>query len=186
MSEQPSKAPYLWAALSVVAIVAAAWFNQSRVPAVIPGNPSPAFTVLNADGEPVSSEEWEGKVILVNIWATWCAPCREEMPSMQRLYEQFDPSDFEILAISVDAEMGDRDTRGYPGGDPVAFAESLSLTFPILRDSSQDIERIFQTTGVPESFLIGRDGVIYKRVAGAAPWNAASNVAQVQRLVDGQ
>lgn len=184
MSDRHSRAPYAWAAAGVVAVVAAAWFNQSRVVPAIPGNPAPSFEVMAPGGEAVRLEDYSGKVVLLNVWATWCGPCREEMPSMQRLYQQFSPEDFEILAVSVDALPGQRDLRGYLAGDPVAFADSLGLTFPILLNPSGEIERIFQTSGVPESFLIGRDGMIYKRVAGSTAWDAEANRIQVKRLVE--
>lgn len=184
MSHKNSRAPYVWAGLGVLAVVAAAWITQSRITPTIPGNPAPSFEVTRPTGEVVSLNDYAGKVVLLNIWATWCGPCREEMPSMERLYALFDPADFEILAISVDALPGQRDLRGYLAGDPVAFADSLELTFPILRDPGGEIERIFQTTGVPESFLIGRDGMIYKRVAGSTAWDGEANVAQIRRLVE--
>jgi len=129
--------------------------------------------------------DYEGKVLLVNIWATWCSPCREEMPSMERLYTSIDDSDFEIVAISVDAPFGESDTFGRPGGDLQTFVGSLGLSFPILHDPSGKVQRTFQTTGVPESFVIDRDGVIFKEVAGATAWDAEQNVQLIQRLLGG-
>jgi peroxiredoxin len=106
------------------------------------------------------------------------------MPSLQRLYETVGHEDFEILAVSVDAPFGQRDTAGRPGGDLRAFADSLGLTFPILHDPSGKIQEIFQTTGVPESFVIDRDGVILKKVAGATAWDAPPNIQLIQRLLE--
>ena len=104
---------------------------------------------------------------------------------MQRLYDLFGGEDFEIAAISVDApETSLRSALG-GGGDPVAFAADLGLTFPILLDPSGEIQRIYRTSGVPESFLVGRDGYIYKKVAGATAWDSPTNVELVRRLVGG-
>ncbi len=178
--------PYLVAILVAGAVVAAAWLARDRLQPVVSGYPAPAFEVVDEDGSPVTLETYEGKVLLLNVWATWCAPCREEMPSMQRLYEHFDPDDFEIAAISIDVPLGQVDAGGNPGGDPLAFAMALGLTFPILLNPSGDIQRIYRTTGVPESFLIGRDGVIYKKVAGATNWDSEANVGLVERLVGGE
>jgi peroxiredoxin len=102
---------------------------------------------------------------------------------MQRLYEQLEGEDFEILAVSIDAPAGSFDLFGREGGDLVTFAEELELTFPILHNPSGDIQQIYQTTGVPESFVIGKDGVIYKKVAGDTEWDAPENVELIRRLL---
>lgn len=104
---------------------------------------------------------------------------------MQRLWEALEDDDFEILAVSVDASLGEVDSAGRPGGDVWAFADSLGLTFTILHDPSGGIQRTYQTTGVPESFLIGRDGTIYKKVIGAMEWDAGQNRELIERLLDG-
>jgi peroxiredoxin len=104
---------------------------------------------------------------------------------MQRLYDSLEGEDFEILAVSVDAPVGESDEFGRPGGDLEAFADELGLTFPILHNPSGDIQRIYQTTGVPESFVIGRDGTIYKKVAGPTQWDATVNEELVRRLLAG-
>ena len=131
----------------------------------------------------MSLEDFDGKVILLNIWATWCEPCLEEMPSMQRLYDELDDDDFEILAVSIDAPLGQSDDFGRAGGDLDVFAKELGLTFRILHDPSGEIQRTYQTTGVPETFLIGKDGVIYKKVAGGTRWDAPVNQDLVRRLL---
>jgi cytochrome c biogenesis protein CcmG, thiol:disulfide interchange protein DsbE len=122
-------------------------------------------------------------VVLVNIWATWCGPCRTEMPSMERLYKKLGDEDFEIMAVSIDAELGFFDRAGNAGGDIKAFADSLGLTFPLLHNPSGDIQRLYRTTGVPETFLIGRDGIIYKEVAGGTEWDAPDHQELIQRLL---
>ena len=179
-----SRRPYLVALAVSVALVAGAWFGRSRIPPVVSGYPAPDFEVVDADGNPVTLETYEGKVLLLNVWATWCGPCREEMPSMQRLYDTFSREDFEIAAISIDAPVGGSDRAGNPGGDPLAFARELDLTFPILLNPSGDIQRTYRTTGVPESFLISTDGIIYKKVAGSTAWDSEANVGLVGRLVE--
>lgn len=108
---------------------------------------------------------------------------------MQRLYESLKKhggaEDFEILAVSIDAPIGEQDTSGNPGGDLRAFADEYDLTFPILHDPSGAIRRIYQTTGVPESFVIGKDGLIYKKVAGPTEWDLPVNQELVRRLLGG-
>ena len=185
MAERASRGPYIVAILVALGVVGLAWLNRNRIQPVVAGSDAPDFQVADVRGEGVSLDDYEGRVVLLNIWATWCAPCRAEMPSMERLYQQFSPEDFEIAAVSVDAPTGQFDFGGMPGGDPVAFADSLELTFPILIDQEGGIRRTYATTGVPESFLIGRDGIIYKHYAGETRWDSDSNVELVRRLVEG-
>lgn len=179
------RSPYLWAALSLGVLVLVAWMGRGHYRPVTTGGPAPDFTVTNLEGATVELSDYAGKVVLLNIWATWCAPCLEEMPSMQRLYEALQGEDFEILAVSIDAPLGQRDPFGRPGGDLEEFADNLGLTFTILHNPSGDIQRTYQTTGVPESFVIGRDGIIYKKVAGGTQWDAEVNEALVRRLLAG-
>ncbi len=164
-------------------IVVVAWIGRESYQPIITGAEAPDFAAVDMTGGEVSLSDFEGKVVLLNVWATWCAPCREEMPSMQRLFEALEGTDFEILAVSVDARLGESDAFGRPGGDLVAFANELGLTFPILHDPTGDIQQLYQTTGVPETFLIGRDGVIYKKVAGGTEWDAPVNQELVRRLL---
>ena len=178
------RSPYLWAIIVVTTVVTVAWVGRENYQPVITGSVAPEFTVSSVDGEVVKLSDFVGsKVLLVNVWATWCPPCVVEMPSMQRLYESIDDEDFLVLAVSVDAPFGEVDVAGRPGGDLAAFAEELGLTFPILHNPSGDIQPLYQTTGVPESFVIGKDGVIYKKVAGPTEWDAATNEELIRRLL---
>ncbi|MDE2974665.1 MAG: TlpA disulfide reductase family protein [Gemmatimonadota bacterium] len=170
------------ATLAGAVVLAAVWFSRQRIPPVVAGYPAPDFAVTDTEGEPVTLDSYRGKVLLLNVWATWCAPCREEMPSMQRLYDLFPREDFDIAAISIDARPERLGARGNPSGDPVAFARELGLTFPVLLDPSGGIQRTYRASRVPESFLIGRDGIIYKKVAGAAEWDSETNVELIRRL----
>lgn len=178
--------PYLAALLLVAVAAVAAWLARGRIQPVAAGYPAPNFEATDERGHLVTLANYEGKVLLLNVWATWCAPCREEMPSMQRLYDQFPRDDFEIAAVSIDAPLGGSDLLGNPGGNPVDFARELGLTFPVLRDPSGEIQRTYRTTGVPESFLIGPRGMIWKKVAGATAWDSEAAVAQVRRLLEEQ
>ena len=183
MKRSIAKSPYLWTVVFAALVVTYAWVERENYQPVITGALAPDFTAVTLEGEPVSLLDYEGEVVMVSIWATWCGPCREEMPSMQLLYDDLHETGFEILAVSVDALFGQEDDFGRPGGDLEAFAEELSLTFPILHDSEGLIQRIYQTTGVPETFLVGRDGVIYKKVAGGTNWDAPVNKELVRRLL---
>lgn len=181
------RSPYLWVIVLVLAVVTYAYTARDRYrqAAVLAGAEAPDFAFPSLKGEEMRlSDYYDDHVVLVNIWATWCVPCREEMPSMQRLYEDLEGEDFQILAVSVDAEQGEVDESGYAGGDLEAFAEQYGLTFPILHDPSGSIQRRYQTTGVPESFIIGKGGVIYKKIAGATEWDVPVNQELIRRLLD--
>jgi peroxiredoxin len=139
------------------------------------GSKAPKFTALHvASGDSVGLDAYEGKVILLNIWATWCIPCEAEMPSIQRLYDEFGPQGLEVVAVSVD------------DGDPARVKEWVDergLTFQVLHDQSGDIERTYQTIGVPETFIIDRDGVIVKKVIGAVEWDHPTHTTLLRTLL---
>ena len=120
-------------------------------------------------------ERYGGSVTLINIWATWCVPCRTEMPAMQQSYEALKDRGFRIAAVSVDEEPDDAVN---------AFAESYGITFDVLHDRSGGIQKTFQTTGVPENFLVDRNGTIVRRVIGAHDWNSPVNRALIERLLE--
>ena len=185
MPKKSTWIPYAVAAAAAAIVVLMAWVNRDRLNPVVPGSQAPGFTVLDSEGTERSFQDYRGKVVLVNIWATWCGPCKEEMPSMQRLWQAIASEDFEILAVSVDAPFGQRDAFGRAGGDLWSFADSLGLTFPVLHDAEGTLQSTYQTTGVPESFLVGRDGIIKRKIAGATAWDAAQNIQIIQRLLGG-
>jgi cytochrome c biogenesis protein CcmG, thiol:disulfide interchange protein DsbE len=141
------------------------------------GAEAPDFHAIDlATGDSVSlRERYRGAVTLVNIWATWCVPCRVEMPAMEKLHQSLGPHGFKIAAISID-EGSPEDVR--------AFGRELDLTFDLLQDRSTKVQQIYQTTGVPESFLLNREGLIVKRVIGAHDWGSAVNRALIERLLE--
>jgi cytochrome c biogenesis protein CcmG/thiol:disulfide interchange protein DsbE len=185
MRGRKSWTPYAATALVAGAVVLVAWLNRGRLNPVVPGRPAPEFSAVDLQGTPRTLADYQGKVLLVNIWATWCPPCQQEMPSMQRLREAVPDEDFAILAVSVDAPLGERDAFGREGGNLEVFARTMGLTFRILHDPSGKIQETYQTTGVPESFVVDRDGLIKKKVAGPTEWDAPANVELIRRLLDG-
>jgi thiol-disulfide isomerase/thioredoxin len=167
----------------LVALVGAGWVMRDEFLPVEVGTEAPGFTATDLQGRPVSLDDLRGQVVLLNIWATWCPPCREEMPSMQRLHERLGSAGLRIVAVSVDAAPGRIDPSGHAGGDVAEFAQRFGLTFPIWRDPSGSVERIYRTTGVPESFVVDRSGTIIKKVIGGTLWDSDANVALIQRLL---
>jgi peroxiredoxin len=140
------------------------------------GSRAPAFQATDvATGRPVTLEQYRGRVVLLNLWATWCEPCRVEMPSLERLSRRLGSDGFRVVAVSIDED-----------GDAVvaAYARQLGLSFDILHDRSAAIRLAYQATGVPESWVINRDGVIIKKVIGASEWDGPVNAALIRRLAD--
>jgi peroxiredoxin len=142
------------------------------------GSRAPSFTALTMEParETKTLDDYRGDVVLLNIWATWCGPCRIEMPEIQALHSDFAPLGLRVVAVSIDVEEAREAITG--------FARDYGLTFEILHDPMGDIQRIYQTTGVPETFIIGRDGVIRKKVIGAVRWNSDANRALVRHLLE--
>jgi peroxiredoxin len=186
-----SRLPYALALLVMGALIVVAWLAQGTFRPVVAGEPAPDFQVTNLAGEPVHLSDYRGKVVLLNVWATWCAPCRVEMPSLERLYHQVRQmpggEDFEILAVSVDASVENPDPlgRGVKAQDLEAFAKELSLTFPILHDAPGRLQTLYQTTGVPESFIVDRDGLIFQKFGGPDEWDAPKHLELIRRLLEG-
>jgi thiol-disulfide isomerase/thioredoxin len=144
------------------------------------GSQAPQFhaTVVEPSGPtgPVRTlDDYRGKVVLVNVWATWCGPCRQEAPTLEKLYQEYGPKGFKIVAISVDdgpgAEQKVRD-----------FVKEFGLTFDILHDGTGAIERAYQVSGYPENFVIDRHGVIRKKVY-TQDWTQPGNRALIAQLL---
>jgi peroxiredoxin len=138
------------------------------------GSRAPDFSLPRLGAaEPLRLVDLRGRVVLVNFWATWCRPCEDEMPALQRLYEALAGTRFEVLAISVDE-------------DPAAverFRDRLGLTFPILLDPDQRVAHAWQTFRFPETLLVGADGEVVERYVGPKEWDAAAYVERIRRLL---
>jgi peroxiredoxin len=147
--------------------------DLSGKPRLVKGMPAPEFRLPNLDGKIVSLADYKGKVVLLNIWATWCPPCVEEMPSMEKLYQELKEEDFVILAASIDAS----------GNEVVApFMKTHKLSFPTLTDTQGKLQDIYQTTGVPESFIIDKKGVITEKIIGPRDWATPDIIAYFRNL----
>jgi thiol-disulfide isomerase/thioredoxin len=172
-------------ALGVLALmVGLGWLARDRFLPVEVGTSAPSFVASDLSGQPVSLADLEGEVVLLNIWATWCEPCKAEMPSMQRLHEILGPRGLRIVAVSIDALPGQVGFGGRPGGDVRTFAQRLGISFTIWRDPSSATARQYRTLGIPESFVIGRDGTIVKKVIGPTDWDSPANIDLFRRLLD--
>ena len=129
-------------------------------------DPYIAFSLPSLKRGVIDTKKFKGKVIFINFWATWCAPCKEEMPSMQALYDKLNkkyPNQFEMLAVNIDTQDVPLTVQMY--------VLDLKLNFPILLDTNGAIKTKYNTTGVPETFIVDKNGKIFKTYIGAVDWS---------------
>jgi peroxiredoxin len=139
------------------------------------GKPAPDFSFPGLTGNMVRLSDYRGKVVLVNVWATWCQPCVAEMPSMEKLYRQLKGEKFEILAVSIDS----------PGAAAVEpFLKQINLSFPILIDSQGSIKTAYNLSGVPESFIINRQGNLAQKIVGPLDWAAPEVLKYFRGIIE--
>ena len=167
----------------IVGLVGVGWLVRDQFLPVEVGSTAPDFSARDLAGKPVSLADLRGEVVLLNIWATWCPPCRDEMPSMQRLHDELAPEGLKVVAVSVDAANGLIDASGHPGGNIGDFAREFGLTFTIWHDPSAEIQRTYRATAVPESFVIDRSGYITRKVIGGTEWDSPESVDSFRRLL---
>jgi peroxiredoxin len=168
-----------WGIVIVVVLVLAGgtWQMVRSAPASIQlGVAAPDFTATDlATDKPVTLyQKYANKVTLVNIWATWCDPCKEEIPALDSLYVAMRDKGFHIAAVSIDVD----------GPEVVRkFARDYHISFDVLQDRAGTIKATYQTTGVPESFLIDKHGRIVRMVPRAHPWNSPESRHLIETLL---
>jgi peroxiredoxin len=140
------------------------------------GQAAPELMLRDLDGQLQQLSQFEGKVVLLNFWATWCPPCREEMPSMQALQQRFGDQGLVVLAVNTEEN----------GALAVAaFLEKYSYSFPILLDPEAEAQNAYGVFRFPESFIIDRNGVIVDKVIGARDWMGGSTYKLIEFLLNG-
>lgn len=138
-----------------------------------PGRAAPEFTLKTLEGESVSLSQLRGKVVFLNFWASWCPPCRAEMPSMNRLNEVFADREFVMLAVNVEQDRGVVE----------AFLAKLPHDFTVLLDLKGEAQNLYQVFRFPETFLIDKEGRIVERFIGARDWSAVEFLKRIDQLV---
>ena len=148
------------------------------------GGPTPGLELRDLDGRGHRLADYRGKVVLVNFWATWCAPCVKEMPALQRLHENLAPQGLRIVAVSVDPAPSPLTPPGPFGISVRDFVERFGLTFTVLHDPTGRIQRVYQSPGLPSTYIIDRMGRIRKKVVGAAAWDEPRFADEIRRLLE--
>ena len=147
--------------------------GQFRVPAL--GERAPNFTLRNDDGQVVALADFQGKIVVLNFWATWCAPCVEEMPSLNRLAQKYADKGVQVLGVSLD-----EDADAYR-----SFLTKNQISFLTLRDPARNTSERYGTFKLPESYVISREGRLLQKVIGAADWMSQEMTSYFDGLLGG-
>ena len=123
---------------------------SAAIPAIAPAAAAPDFTLRTMSGPNMRLAEQRGRVVMVNFWATWCGPCRQEMPQLDRLYQKYKSSGFVLLGVNVDD-----DTR-----KAADVASKLGVSFPVLLDTDKAVSKLYDLSTMPSTVLIDRDGKV--------------------------
>lgn len=149
--------------------------NQQNSVVAAEKSPAPEIAVQSlADSSTAKLADFKGKVVMLNFWATWCPPCREEIPSMMKLNAAMAGKPFKMIAVSIDE-----------GGKPAieSFFKESGFSLPTYTDASGAAAKAYGITGVPETFIIDKQGVLVKKVVGGAPWNSPEVMAFLEGLM---
>ncbi|HZJ01956.1 MAG TPA: TlpA disulfide reductase family protein [Gemmatimonadaceae bacterium] len=167
-------------AVLIALVLGARTMLRSELAPVGVGVEAPDFSVATIDTIPKTKtlDDYRGQVVLINLWATWCGPCRVEMPAIESLHRAYASKGLKVIAISTDDPGTDAQIRD--------FVKQYGLTFEVLHDTGGQegkVSKDYQTTGYPETVIIGRDGIIRKKLLGAHNWNSPENRALIERLL---
>jgi peroxiredoxin len=146
--------------------------GESQVATV--GKPAPDFDTVDLQGNVWSLSKLKGKVVFVNFWATWCAPCREEMPAMQKLYTKLPKDKFEMIALFNNDKYAVAKN----------FVAKLGITFPILSDEYNFAGTKYGLTGLPETFIVDKQGIIREKYIGPAEWDSPKFVRMLEKYIN--
>lgn len=135
---------------------------------------APAFTVRNLDGNLETLADYRGQIVILNLWATWCGPCRIEMPGFEKLYRRFRSGGLTILGVSLDK-----------GNDKAVedFVREYNLSFPVFLDDKGEVERLYKTFTIPTTYVIDRSGRVVFKVDGAKNWQSEETFRSVEFLL---
>jgi peroxiredoxin len=149
-------------------------FSKVGIQAIKSGKKAPNFRLEDLKGKKSELKHFIGKVVFLNFWATWCGPCKEEMPSIEALYQKFKGKDFVFLAISVD----------YEGKNSVKeFIEKKHYTFPVLLDPKCKVFDLYEVKGIPTTILIDKNGSIVGKTTGPRDWNSPEAISLLNSLL---
>ena len=135
---------------------------------------APDFSLRNLKGNYESLDSFRGQVVVLNFWATWCAPCRVEMPSFEKLYRRYRSEGVAVLAVTLDKNAGPKIK---------SFVDEYELSFPILLDEKGEVERLYPSMTIPFTYVIDREGRVVARVDGAKNWESNKTFEAIEYLL---
>ncbi len=138
---------------------------------------APDFSVTDLEGNAISLKDLKGKVVLLNLWATWCPPCRAEMPSLEKLHQTLKGSNFTILAVGTPTPP--RETRG----KIINFIKDNNYTFPVIVDESHTVSNMYGSGSIPTSWIVDAEGKVVARFVGGMDWNSDFIIGILQDLI---
>lgn len=135
--------------------------------------PAPDITLKSTTGQNIRLADYKGKVVMVNFWASWCGPCRQEMPLLEKMHKDYKDAGFVLLGVNVDAEAADRDK----------FLAETPVTFPVLDDSENTATEVFGVEAMPSSYFVDKNGNLAHLHKGYKPGEEAAYIAVIKKLL---
>ncbi len=142
-------------------------------PGIAPGAPAPGFQLPSSGSGPLALSDLKGQVVLINFWASWCGPCRQEMPVLEQLYRKYKPAGFTLLGVNVEPKSG----------DALGFLKSTPVSFPILFDTASKVSTLYEVTGMPSTVILDRKGNVRYVHHGYKPGEEGEYLDQIRTLM---
>ena len=158
------------------AALALGFVSCNKDPGPQVGMPAPGFTLPDLEGKLHGLADYRGRVVVLNFWATWCPPCIDEMPSLQRLHQALADQGVAVVAVSVDERFS----------DVPDFVQKFNLTFSVLFDEGKKVSRTYQTFKYPETYILDREGRLKSKVVGPRDWSAPTVIRDMVDLLKDQ
>ena len=164
--------PMNW--IKPILVVAAMLFAAGQIQAAsTAAGPAPDFTLKSNSGKNIKLSELRGQVVMINFWASWCGPCRQEMPLLDQLYQRYQPMGFTLLGVNVEEDSGAADK----------ILKEIPVSFPVLYDNKSKVSESYQVQAMPSTFLIDRDGKLRYLHKGYRPGTEEDYQMQIRELI---
>lgn len=160
---------YRWLVVVLLGVIAAASFAASSME----GQPAPDFALKSAGGDNLRLSEYRGEVVMINFWATWCGPCRQEMPLLDELYTRYQRVGFQLLGVNIDDDAG----------RAMQMIDELGVAFPVLFDSRKEVSKLYDVEAMPVTLLLDREGTIRHVHHGYKPGYEELYLDQIRSLL---
>ena len=171
---RPARGPRFLDAGALVAVAAlgVCLACAPKIPPPTIGEKVQDFELADLDGRPHALSDYRGEVVIINFWATWCPPCRDELPSLERLHRTMKDKGVRILAVSVDERYDDLEL----------MSESFQLSMTVLHDAGKRVSRVYQTFQFPETYIVDPDGILRSKIIGPRDWMDPSVIRDLVKL----